>query len=190
MRRDPSTPLGMTNLAEPNLSLHQQHRSAALDLARDFAVHVCWHAGHAARKNLAAFADEFFQEIRIFVIDCFERNIDPTPWHWSISAAERGTALWRFWLHWWLLGFAVQRVSPQKRIVFLFLQAVRRARTFFISRGHVTRGGFAQSFRLGAFKSDNFLRHSCYSLTSVGAASSSSVSPPSSSVNPNNEVTE
>ena len=143
MQRDPSTPLGMTNLAEPNLSLHQQHRSAALDLARDFAVHVCWHACHAARKNLAAFSDKFFQEIRIFVIDRFERNINPTPWHWSIGATERGTAFWRFWLHWWLLGFAVQRVSPQKRIVFLFLQAVRRARTFFISCRHVTRGGFA-----------------------------------------------
>lgn len=190
MRRDPSAPLVMTNLAEPNWSLHQQHRSAALDLTRDFAVHVCWHACHAARKNFAAFSDKFFQEIRIFVIDCFERDIDPTPWHRSIGATERGTALWRFWLHWWLLGFAVQRVSPQKRIVFLFLQAVRGAWTFFISRGHVTRGGFAQSFRLGAFKSDDFLRHSYYSLTSVGVTSSSSVSPPSSSVNPNNEVTE
>src|SRR5436309_1767249 len=70
---------------------HQQHRAAALDLARDFSVHVCRHASDAARKNLAAFTDEFFQEIGILVIDRFERDIDPTPWHGSIGATECGT---------------------------------------------------------------------------------------------------
>src|SRR5438046_2428598 len=29
----------------------------------------------------------------------FQSNIDPAPWHRTIGAAERGTALWRFWLH-------------------------------------------------------------------------------------------
>src|SRR5437667_12621442 len=148
------------------------------------------HAGYATRKDLPALADKFFQQIGVLVIDRFDGDIDPAPRHGAIRAAERGTAFWGFWLHQLLLGFAVQRVSPQKRIVFLFLEAIRRARTFFVSRGHVARDGFAQRFSLGAFKSDNFLRHSCYSLTSVGAASSSSVSPPSSSVNPNNEVTD
>ena len=35
--------------------LHQQHRPAAFDLARDLAVQVRGHAGNAAGKNLAAF---------------------------------------------------------------------------------------------------------------------------------------
>src|SRR6266403_3149879 len=78
---------------------HQQHRTAALDLARDLAVHVCRHAGHATGKNFAALAYEFFQQIGVLVIECFQSNIDPAPWHRTIGAAERGTALWRFWLH-------------------------------------------------------------------------------------------
>src|SRR5213083_112562 len=153
-------------------------------------MHVCRHPGYATRKNFATFSDEFFQEIGILVIDCFESNIDPAPRHWTIGATERGTAFWRFWLHQRLLGLAVQRVSPQKRIVFLFLEPIWRARALFISRGHVARRRFAEGFRFGAFQSDNFLRHSRYSFTSVGAASSSSASPPSSSVRPNKEVTD
>jgi len=141
------------------LSLHQQHRAAALDLACDLPVHVCRHAGHAPRKNLAAFGDEFFEEIRVLIIDCFYRDIDPAPRHWAIGATKCGTAFWGFWLHRWLFDLAVQRVSPQKWIVFLFLEAVRRARTLFIPGGQVARRRLAQPFRLGALKSDNFLRH-------------------------------
>ncbi len=47
----------------------------------------------------------------------------------------------------------------QKRIVFLLLQAIWRARTFFVSRGHISRRWFAERFRFGAFERDNFLRH-------------------------------
>src|SRR6266446_10306771 len=122
---------------------HQQHRAAALDLARDFAVHVCRHAGHATRKDFAAFADESFQEIGVLVIDCFDGDIDPASRHGAIGATECGTAFWRFWLHRWLLGLAVQSVSSQKWIVFLFLEPIRRARTFFVPRGHVARRRFA-----------------------------------------------
>jgi hypothetical protein len=42
-----------------------------------------------------------------------------------------------------LLSLAVQRVSSQKWIVFLFLEPIRRARTFFVSRSHVARRRFA-----------------------------------------------
>src|SRR6266540_1022792 len=81
------------------VSLHQQHRAAALNLAGDFPMHVCRHPGYATWKNFATFSDEFFEEIGILVIDCFEGNIDPAPRHWTIGATERGTAFWRFWLH-------------------------------------------------------------------------------------------
>src|SRR5207302_8005891 len=90
-----------------------------------------------------------------------------------------------------LLGFAMKRVLPQKRVVFLFLEPVRRARTFFVSLAHVTRNRFTERFRFGAFENDNFLCHRRYSLVSAaGAASSSSPSPPSSSVKPKSEVTD
>src|SRR5437899_11620710 len=84
----------------------------------------------------------------------------------------------------------IKREFPQQRIVFLFLEPVRRARTFFVPLGHVARNRFAERFRFGAFEGDNFLCHRRYSLDSAaGAASSSSPSPPSSSVKPKSEVT-
>src|SRR5438445_2841166 len=85
----------------------------------------------------------------------------------------------------------MERVLAEKRIVFLFLQPVRRARTLLVSKRHVTRDRFAQRFRFGALKDDNFLCHRNYSLVSAaGVASSSSPSPPSSSVKPKSEVTD
>ncbi len=57
------------------------------------------HAGDAARENLAAFGDEFFQHIGVFVIDRFDRDVDPPSRHGAIRASECGTALGSFWLH-------------------------------------------------------------------------------------------
>src|SRR3954467_12444859 len=92
-----------------------------------------------------------------------------------------------------LSGFAMKRVLPQKRVVFLCPEPVGGARTFLVPRGHVTRNGFAERFRFSAFEGDNFLGHRRYSLDSgAGAASvsSASPSPPSSSVKPKSEVTD
>src|SRR5436190_1501848 len=92
-----------------------------------------------------------------------------------------------------LLGLAMKRVFPQKRVVFLFLEPVRGARAFLVSRGHVTRSRFAQRFGFGAFEGDNFLGHIRYSFDSgagVASDSSASPSPPSSSVKPKSEVTD
>src|SRR5260370_4515185 len=85
----------------------------------------------------------------------------------------------------------MKRVLSKKRIVFRFLEPVRRAGTFLVPKRHVTRNRFAKRFRFGAFENDDFLCHRCYSLDSAaGAASSSSPSPPSSSVRPKSEVTD
>src|SRR5438874_3961836 len=84
----------------------------------------------------------------------------------------------------------MERVPFEKRIVLLLFEPIRSPRAFLVPRGHVTRDWFAQRFCLGAFESDNFLRHSDYSFVSAGAASSSSASPRSSSVKPNSEVTD
>src|SRR2546429_153883 len=92
-----------------------------------------------------------------------------------------------------LFGLAMKRVLAQKRVVFLFLEPVRRLRAFFVSRSHITRDRFAERFRFGAFESDNFLGHVRYSFDSgAGVASDSSASPSfsSSSVKPKREVTD
>src|SRR6202040_4122626 len=74
-----------------------------------------------------------------------------------------------------LFGFAMKRVLTQMRIVFLFLEPVRRARTFLVTRGHVPRNRFAQRFRFGALEGDDFLGHRGYSFDScAGVASDSS----------------
>src|SRR6266567_313753 len=123
------------------------------------------HTGDAAGENLAALGHEFFQEIGVFVIDRFDRDVDPAPGHGAIGAAKSGTAFGGLGLHRQLLGFAMKRVLSQNR--------------------------FAERFRFGAFEGDDFLCHRCYSLDSAaGAASSSSPSPPSSSVRPKSEVTD
>src|SRR6266567_1368622 len=99
-------------------------------------------------------------------------------------------------------GLAVKRMFFQKRVVFFLFQPVRCARALLVSRRHVTRNGFTQSFSLGAFQCDNFLRHKInnllanhfgviYSFSAAGAGCSSSVSgASSSSVKPKSEVTD
>ncbi len=97
----PSISLGMTKqrVNVPASSLHQQHRPAALDFARDFAVQMRGHAGDAAWKDFAAFGDEFFKEIGIFVINSLNGNIDPPTRHGAIRPAEGGTAFGCFRTH-------------------------------------------------------------------------------------------
>lgn len=78
---------------------HEEDRAAALDLAGDPAMQMRWHAGDAAWKNLAALGDKFFQHIRIFVIDRFDRDVDSATWHGAIRASKCGTTLGSFRLH-------------------------------------------------------------------------------------------
>src|SRR3954452_796362 len=53
----------------------------------------------------------------------------------------------------------MERVPLQKRIVFLFLEPVRRPRALLVARAHVTRCRLAFIPRLRAFARDDFLRH-------------------------------
>jgi hypothetical protein len=57
------------------------------------------HAGNAARVDLAALGDIFFQHIRIFVIDRFNRDVDSPSRHGAIRPSKCGTTLWSFGLH-------------------------------------------------------------------------------------------
>jgi hypothetical protein len=117
------------------------------------------HTGDTARKNLAAFGDKFFQHIRVLIIDRFDRDVDSPSRHGAIRPAKGGTTLGSFGLHGWLLRFPMESMPFQEWIVFLFLEAIGRARAFLVSRGHVTRRRLMECFRLGAFQNNNFLRH-------------------------------
>src|SRR5207244_6861470 len=121
------------------------------------------HAGDAAGKNLAALGHEFFQQIGVFVIDRFDRDVEPAWRHGEIGAAKCGSAFSGLGLHRKLFGFAMKRVLTQKRIVFLFFEPVRRLLAFLVPLGHITRNRFAKRLRFGAFEGDNFLGHKVYS---------------------------
>lgn len=58
-----------------------------------------------------------------------------------------------------LLCFPMETMPLQEWIVFLFLEAIGRARAFLVSRGHVTRRRLVERFRLSTFQSNNFLCH-------------------------------
>ena len=89
---------------------HQEHRPAALDFAGDSAVQLRGHARDAAGENFAALSDEFFQEIRVLVVDRFDGDVDPAARHGTIGAAESGTTFGGLGLHGELLRFAMERV--------------------------------------------------------------------------------
>ena len=113
--------------------LHQEAGAATLDLARDLAMQVRGHAGDAAGQNLAAFGHEFFEQIRILVVDRFDRNVDAAARHGAVSATESGTAFGCFRLHGGLFGLAMERMLPQEPIVFFLLQAIGGPRSFLVS---------------------------------------------------------
>jgi hypothetical protein len=87
-------------------------------------VQIGWHAGYAARQDLAAFRNELAQEIRVFVIDRLKSDIDPAPRHCAIGSAEIRPSFSVFGFH-GLLNFAMQRVPAKERIILLFFQAAR-----------------------------------------------------------------
>jgi hypothetical protein len=84
---------------------HQEDGAAALDLAGDPAMQMRRHAGDAARENFAAFGDKFFQHIRVFVINRFDRDVDSPARHGAIRASKCGTTLGSFGLHGWFTSF-------------------------------------------------------------------------------------
>src|SRR4051794_28657951 len=87
------------------------------------------HAGHAARENFAALGDELLEQVWILEVDGLERGVNAPTGHRTVVAAEIGAALRSLGLHGWkapgLLGFAVQRVALEVRVVFLFFEPVR-----------------------------------------------------------------
>jgi len=148
---------------------------------------MCRHAGYPSRKDFSAFSHEFLEQIRIFVVDGLSRDIDSAAWHDAVCPPEVRSAFGVFRFH-RLLDLPMQRAAAQERIVFLFLQAAGRVGAFFVTRADVTGDRFTFRFRLCALESNYVPWHDGYSFESV-MVSSSSPSPPSSSVKPKSEVT-
>src|SRR6516165_5334648 len=105
---------------------------------------VGWHSGDPTWEDLAAFGYKFFQEIRIFVIECFCCDINPATRHDSIRTAKIGPAFGVFWLHLVSLDFPMQGMTAQEGIVLFLFQAARCVRAFFIACADVSRGWFAR----------------------------------------------
>jgi hypothetical protein len=117
------------------------------------------HAGDATWKNFAAFGHELFQEIGIFVINRFNRDVDAAARHGAIGATKSGTTFGGFGLHEKLFRLPMERVLSQKGIVFFLFQSIGRARAFFVSLSRVTRNRFAERLCLGAFERNDLLGH-------------------------------
>jgi hypothetical protein len=176
-----------SEICENRLLLHQKHRTSTLDLASDFPMKMCRHAGDPPRKDFSAFSHEFLKQIRIFVVDGLCRDIDSTARHDAVCPPEVRPTFGVFWFH-RLLDLPMQGAAAQERIVFLFLQAAGGVGAFFVTRADVTGDRLTFRLRFRALESDNVPWHDDYSFESV-IVSSSSPSPPSSSVKPKREVT-
>ena len=145
------------------------------------------HPGDPPGQNLATFGHEFFEQIRVFVIDRFGSNIDATAWHNPVRPSKIRSALGIFRFH-YLFHLPMKSATPKKRVIFLLLQAAWRIRAFFVTRRDVTGDRLAFCSCFCAFERNDVPWHDGYSFESV-MVSSSSPSPPSSSVKPKREVT-
>ena len=118
------------------------------------------HAGDPSRQYFAALRHEFLEQIRIFIVDGFCGNIDPTARHDPVCPSEIRSAFGVFRFH-CLLHLPMKGASAKKRIVLFLLQAAGCIKAFFVTCGHVTRYRFTFRFRLRALKSDDISRHDC-----------------------------
>lgn len=82
-----------------NFLFHQKHGTRALDLVCDFAMQVSGHPCDATRDDLSAFRNKATEQIRVFVINRFDCEVDAPAGHRAVRSAEIRTALWRFRLH-------------------------------------------------------------------------------------------
>jgi hypothetical protein len=73
--------------------------TGALDFAGDFAVQPCWQTGDTARDELACFAQEALEQLRIAVGELFHRNVHASAWHPPVVFTHGDEAFGRLRLH-------------------------------------------------------------------------------------------
>jgi hypothetical protein len=149
-------------------------------------VQVSGHAGDAPWQNLTTFGDKLTKQIGILVVQGLDCDIDATPGHGAVCAAEIRSAFSGFRFH-KLLYFAMEGMASEERVIFFLFQAAWSVGAFFISGGDIAGDRFALGSGFGALEDNDVSRHNYSLLSDTG--SSSSPSPPSSSVNPNSDVT-
>ena len=124
---------------------HQKSLTGALDFAGDFQVEMGWNAGGSSGKDFAVLSDEPLEGFWVFPVDCLDLEVDATARHRAVCFAERRTTSRCFRLHEMkklivsgLLRLAVESVTLQVWVVFLFLQAGWSVWALFIPRRNVT----------------------------------------------------
>ena len=116
------------------------------------------HTGDASRQNFATLRHEFLEQVRIFIVDGFCGNIDPTARHDPVGPSEIRSAFGIFRFH-CLLHLPMKGASTQEGIVLFFLEPAWRIWTFLVTRADVTGGWFAFRLRLRALESNDFPWH-------------------------------
>ncbi len=129
-------------------------------------MEVGGNTGRAARQNLAVLRNETLQGFWVLPVDCLDLEIDATARHRAVCFAERRTTSRCFRLHEMkklivsgLLRLAVESVTLQVWVVFLFLQAGWSVWALFIPCGNVAGNRFAFCFRFRAFEDDKIACH-------------------------------
>ena len=119
------------------------------------------HTGYSPGKNLTAFSYEFAEQIRILVIDSFKGDINSPAGHRPVCSSEIGPSFCVLRFH-WLLHFAMQRMSSEKRVVFPFFQPPGRVRALLVPSRDIPRDRLSFGPCFSAFYRDNITRHSGY----------------------------
>lgn len=166
----------------PN-SGQQVYRARPPYLACDLAVGLSGYSRDATRKNFPGFRSKLGKELGVAHIYSACRNVNAAVRHGLIAGAETYAALNAFEFgHHGIKNYvlcrniirndsthlAVQRATLQKWIVLHLFQASRGARTLFVARSDIARGGLSFRLRFGTFEDDDVSWHD-FELLSRGA---------------------
>ncbi len=80
-------------------SRHEVERPGTTDFPGDPAMQPRGKTRRTAGVNFAGFTDKFVQEIRIQIIDFFERNVQAAAGHFAIGPAQVGGSFFSLGSH-------------------------------------------------------------------------------------------
>ena len=117
----------------------QVDRAGLFDRAGDAAVKLGGDSGHAARQDLAGFAGELAEQVRVGVDHLIDRDIIPADGHSAVGLAEGDTTFdcFRFGHKRSLAEFAMEGAAFQEMVEFHLFETSGRAETFLVTRGDV-----------------------------------------------------
>ena len=129
-------------------------------------MQVSCEAGHAARKDLTGFGRELTEKLRVLEVDRVGGDVEATAGHAAVGLTEIAATLFCFWCaHCFekfgvpLLGFAVEGVTLEVRVVLLFLKTARGIEALLVACRDVSGDGLAFGNRFGALEDDDVAWH-------------------------------